>query len=70
MTAEAFADPEIGVVACRVENTNARRSVDHGGYGELRRRELMRSTLVDAGSLPWWPGMSVVRRSAAARSPA
>jgi glycosyl transferase family 2 len=65
VTAGAFDDHEVGVVACRVENTNAVDTVDYGGYGEHRRRdELMRSTLDDAGALPWWPGMAVVRRSA------
>lgn len=65
VSAAAFEDPEIAVVACRVENTNALHLVDYGGYGELRRRdELMLGTLDDAGALPWWPGMAVVRRSA------
>ena len=65
VTAGAFEDPEVGVVACRIEHTNAMRTVDYGGYGEHRRRdELMRPTLDDAGVLPWWPGMAVVRRRA------
>ena len=65
VTAAAFDDPEVGVVACRVENTNAEHSVDFGGYGERRRRdELMAAKLVDAGALPWWPGMAAFRRSA------
>jgi glycosyl transferase family 2 len=65
VTAGAFDDHEVGVVTCRVEHTNAVDTVDYGGYGEHRRRdELMRSTLDDAGALPWWPGMAVVRRSA------
>ena len=65
VTAGAFEDPEVAVVSCRIENTNAAHSVDYGGYGEDRRRdELMLSKLDDAGALPWWPGMAVVRRSA------
>lgn len=65
VTASAFDDPDVGVVACRIENTNAAHAVDYGGYGEHRRRdELMLSRLVDNGALPWWPGMAVVRRSA------
>jgi Glycosyl transferase family group 2 len=65
VTAGAFENPEVGVVACRIENTNVVQTVDYGGYGEHRRRdELMLSTLDDAGMLPWWPGMAVVRRSA------
>ena len=65
VTASAFEDPEVAVVSCRVENTNALHAVDYGGYGEVRRRdELMIDTLDDAGALPWWPGMAVVRRSA------
>ena len=65
VSAAAFDDPEIAVVTCRVENANAKHLVDYGGYGELRRRdELMLGTLDDAGALPWWPGMAVVRRSA------
>jgi len=65
VTAGAFADSEVAVVACRIENSNAVSAVDYGGYGEHRRRdELMLSTLDDAGALPWWPGMAVVRRSA------
>ena len=65
VTAGAFTDPEVAVVACRVENVNAVHAVDFGGYGAHRRRdELMVAKLDDAGALPWWPGMSVVRRSA------
>jgi cellulose synthase (UDP-forming) len=65
VTAGAFDDPEIAVVACRVENANALDLVDFGGYGEHRRRdELMLGALDEAGALPWWPGMAVVRRSA------
>lgn len=65
VTAAAFDDPEVGVVACRVENTNAEHSVDFGGYGEHRRRdELIAAKLVDAGALPWWPVMAAFRRSA------
>ena len=65
VTAGAFDDPDVGVVVSRVENTNAVHAVDFGGYGELRRRdELMVAKLDDAGALPWWPGMAVVRRSA------
>jgi len=65
VTAGAFADPEVAVVACRIENTNAMSAVDYGGYGEHRRRdELMLSKLDGALALPWWPGMAVVRRSA------
>jgi len=64
VTAAAFDDPEVGVVACRVENTNAEHSVDFGGYGEHRRRdELIAAKLVDAGALPWWPVMAAFRRS-------
>ncbi|MEM7142259.1 MAG: glycosyltransferase family 2 protein [Actinomycetota bacterium] len=65
VTAGAFDDPEVGVVVSRIENTNAAHAVDYGGYGEHRRRdELMVAKLDEAGSLPWWPGMAVVRRSA------
>lgn len=65
VTAAAFENPEVAVVSCRVENTNALHAIDYGGYGELRRRdELMIGPLDDAGALPWWPGMAVVRRSA------
>jgi hypothetical protein len=65
VTAGAFADSQVAVVACRIENANATSSVDYGGYGEHRRRdELMLSKLDDADALPWWPGMAVVRRSA------
>jgi hypothetical protein len=65
VTASAFDDPKVGVVACRIENTNATHAVDFGGYGEHRRRdELMLAKLDDAGALPWWPGMAVFRRSA------
>jgi hypothetical protein len=65
VTAGAFDDPEIAVVVCRVENANAAHVVDYGGYGEHRRRdELMLGKLDEAGALPWWPGMAVVRRSA------
>lgn len=65
VTAAAFDDPEVAVVACRVENSNAMHSIDYGGYGEHRRRdELMLAKLDGEGALPWWPGMAVVRRSA------
>ena len=65
VTAGAFDDSEVAVVVSRIENTNAAHSVDFGGYGEHRRRDdLMVAKLDDAGALPWWPGMSVVRRSA------
>lgn len=65
VAAGAFDDPEIAVVACRVENANAVHVVDYGGYGEHRRRdELMLGKLDDEGALPWWPGMAVLRRSA------
>lgn len=65
VSAPAFDDPEVGVVVSRVENTNAVDAVDFGGYGDhLLRHELMVSKLDDAGALPWWPGMAVVRRSA------
>ena len=65
VTAGAFADPEVAVVTCRVENANAVHAIDYGGYGEHRRRdELMVAKLDEAGALPWWPGMAVVRRSA------
>ena len=63
--AAAFDDPEVAVVSCRVENANAVNLIDYGGYGEHRRRdELMLGALDEAGALPWWPGMAVVRRSA------
>ncbi len=65
VAAGAFDNPEVGIVACRIQNTNAVHSIDFGGYGEDRRRdELMSSKLDDADALPWWPGMAVVRRSA------
>jgi hypothetical protein len=65
VTASAFDDSEVAVVACRVENTNAVHAFDYGGYGEHRRRdELMLAKLDESGVLPWWPGMAVVRRSA------
>ncbi|MEQ8842859.1 MAG: glycosyltransferase family 2 protein [Acidimicrobiales bacterium] len=65
VTASAFDDPSVAVVACRVENVNAVDAVDFGGYGEHRRRdELMVAKLDDAEALPWWPGLAVVRRSA------
>ncbi len=60
-----FDDAEVGVVVCRIENTNAAHEVDFGGYGEeLIRDALMVDRLDRAGALPWWPGMAVVRRSA------
>lgn len=65
VTAGAFDDREVAVVACRVDEANAAHTVDYGGYGELRRRdELLRGPLDDAGALPWWPGMAVVRCAA------
>lgn len=65
VTADTFDDRDVAVVVCRVENTNAEEEVDFGGYGEHRRRdELITPKLDDAGVLPWWPGMAVVRRSA------
>ncbi len=61
----AFADPEVGVVVSRVEDTNAANSVDFGGYGEHRRRDtLMLDKLDTNNALPWWSGMAVVRRAA------
>jgi hypothetical protein len=65
VTAGAFDDRDVAVVTCRVDEANAVHSVDYGGYGELRRRdELLRGPLDDAGALPWWPGMAVVRCTA------
>ncbi len=60
-----FDDGEIAVVSSRVEDTNATRPVDFGGYGEDRlHRELMQEALEREDGLPWWPGMAIVRRSA------
>jgi len=62
-TAPSFADPEVGAVVCRVENTNAAKIVDYGGYGvdEIRDR-LIVPKLVSERALPWLPGLSVLRR--------
>ncbi len=65
VTSGAFDDPDVGVVLCRVENTNAAHAVDFGGYGEHRLRDtLMLGKLHDRGVLPWWSGMAVVRKTA------
>jgi len=65
VTSCAFAEPEVGVVVCRVEDTNAANAVDFGGYGEHRLRDtLMLDKLEKNGALPWWSGMAVVRRAA------
>ncbi len=58
-----FVDPGVGVLICRVENTNAARIVDYGGYGidEIRDR-LMVPRLDAARALPWIPGLAVFRR--------
>ena len=62
VSAGAFDDSEVGVVVSRIENANAMNAVD---YGEHRRcDELMVAKLDEAGALPWWPGMAVIRRSA------
>ncbi len=64
-TADALADPAVGVVLCRTENTNTAHVVDHGGYGEHRVRDtVMLGKLEAKGTLPWWPGVAVVRRAA------
>lgn len=64
-TSGAFDDPDVGVVLCRIENTNAANAVDFGGYGELQLRDsLMLGKAHDRGVLPWWSDMAVVRKSA------
>jgi len=62
-TAPSFADPAVGAVLCRVENTNAAKLVDYGGYGvdEIRDR-LIVPKLTSERSLPWLPGLTVIRR--------
>jgi len=58
-----FADPGVGVLLCRVENTNAARIVDFGGYGlDEVRDQLMVPKLDAAGALTWIPGLAVFRR--------
>ena len=65
VTSGAFADPDVGVVVCRIEDTNAANAVDLAGYGEHRLRDtLMIDRLDEKNALPWWPGMAVVRRAA------
>lgn len=64
-TAGAFDDPEVGVVVGRIEATNAEGPVDLPGYGEQALREVLTTPrLDDAHSLPWWNGVSIVRREA------
>ncbi|GEM_PF-2002983 len=65
VSAGVFADPKLAVVVCRIESTNAAHAVDFGGYGEDRvRDQLMVDRLESVGGLPWWSGMSLVRREA------
>lgn len=64
-TSGAFDDPDVGVVLCRIENTNAANAVDFGGYGEHHLRDtLMLGKAHDRGVLPWWSDMAVVRKAA------
>jgi len=65
VTSGAFDDPDVGVVLCRIENTNANHEVDFGGYGEHRFRDtLLLGKLHDSGFLPWWSALAVVRKTA------
>ena len=69
VVAPVFDEPNVGVVVCRVENTNAAHDTDFGGYGEdLVRDTLLLDRLDTAGELPWWAPMAVVRRSALAEA--
>ena len=62
-TAPSFADPAVGAVVCRVENTNAAKLVDYGGYGiDQIRDQLIVPKLASAKSLPWMSGLTVLRR--------
>lgn len=64
-TAAAFDDPEVGVVVGRIEATNAESPVDLPGYGEQALRDVLATPLLDdTHSLPWWNGVSIVRREA------
>ena len=64
-TSGAFDEPDVGVVLCRIENTNAANAVDFGGYGEHQLRDsLMLGKAHDRGVLPWWSDMAVVRKAA------
>jgi hypothetical protein len=64
-TAAAFDDPEVGVVVGRIEATNAENTIDLPGYGEQALRDVLATPLLDdAHSLPWWSGVSLVRREA------
>ncbi len=64
-TAAAFDDPEVGVVVGRIETTNAESPVDLPGYGEKALRDVLATPLLDdTHSLPWWNGLSIVRREA------
>ena len=62
---DTFDDPEVGVLVGRVEATNAIYPIDLDGYGELAQRDVLMSSKLDrAHALPWWTGVSVVRREA------
>jgi hypothetical protein len=67
VTSGAFDDTEVGVVLCRIEDTNANHEVDFGGYGEHHFRDtLLLGKLHNSGFLPWWSDMAVVRQTAIA----
>ncbi len=62
-TAPSFADPALGAVVCREENTNAAKLVDYGGYGvDQIRDRLIVPKLASMKSLPWMSGLTVLRR--------
>jgi hypothetical protein len=65
VTRHLFADPEISVVLGRVESANASHEIDYTGYGEGRVRDTVVTPSLDMDhALPWWNGVSVIRRDA------
>ena len=66
VTAVAMRDERVAVVRPRVERTNARSSEDYGGYGQDWVRDEHVTAVFDESDavMPWWPGVSLVRRGA------
>lgn len=65
ISAPCFDDPEVGVVLGLTEAANAATDVDYDGYGEQRVRDgLVVPSLAHDHALPWWNGVSVIRRDA------
>ncbi len=62
-TVPSLAGSSVVVVNCRVELTNASKSIDYGGYGvDQQRDRVIGPSLHAAGELPWYPGLAVAKR--------